>query len=196
MRHGVGTGERQGYASALAGVWSGLARTLAQLEAIAAEPAASFADLDAVEALPRLQYGLHTAGELVLGLEPPSGAESAHAELAAALADARDATAEVAEAAGAGGAAAVAPLVLEWRGALFRVRLARMRLTGVPAPGPAVRPTAPPPLPPPRAAAAATALVLLGVAGFAIGAMTALWPIWAAGLALVACSFAFHRASA
>ena len=44
------------------------------------------------------------------------------------LAAARDATAEVAEALTDQGAEAIEPLLPEWRGALFRVRLARLRL--------------------------------------------------------------------
>ena len=63
-----------------------------------------------------------------LGIVPPAGAEAAHAELRAALAEARDATGEVAGALADGDADAVAALVHEWRGALFRVRLARHRL--------------------------------------------------------------------
>src|SRR5207237_305321 len=82
-----------GYASALAGLWSDLSRTLARLEAIAGDPEERLED--ALETLPPLQYALHRASELVVGIEPPPGAEVAHAELAAALEDARDATAEV-----------------------------------------------------------------------------------------------------
>ena len=80
-------------------------------------------------ALRRLQYRLHTAGERVYGLTPPAGAELVHAELWDALAGARDMTSEIAEALEEDGPEAVGPLVHEWRGALFRVRLARSRLT-------------------------------------------------------------------
>ena len=38
VKPGVRSGERQGYASALDGLWSGLARTLSELERYAAEP--------------------------------------------------------------------------------------------------------------------------------------------------------------
>src|SRR5438067_10619229 len=124
----------------MAGLWGDLARTLSRLEAVAAEPEERLED--ALETLPPLQYALHRTGELVVGIDPPPGAEVAHAELAAALADARDATAEVLDAVETGGAEAAAPLVHEWRGALFRVRLARHRLLGRPSPtvppGPAV----------------------------------------------------------
>ena len=78
----------------------------------------------------RLQYRLHTASESALGLSPPVAAEPAHTELAAALTGARDATGDVVEAADVHGARGVDALLHEWRGALFRVRLARLRLTG------------------------------------------------------------------
>jgi hypothetical protein len=94
VRPGTPTGERQGYATALAGLWTGLSRTLSHLEAIAAAPGERLADDDALDVLPRLQYALHSASELAHGIDPPPGAERAHAELAAALADARDATGE------------------------------------------------------------------------------------------------------
>jgi hypothetical protein len=193
LAYGAGTGELQGYAIALAGLWTGLSRTLTRLEALAADPAQRLADGEAAELLPRLQYVLHSASELALGLEPPAGAESAHAELAAALADARDATAEIVDALDGGGLAAVEPLVLEWRGALFRVRLARMRLAAAPPSAPATAHDETRALPLPRTAAAATAFVLLGVAAFTVGAMVAVWPIWATGLVLVAAGFVVQR---
>ena len=80
----------------------------------------------------------------------------------------------------------------EWRGALFRVRLARHRL--VPRPGPPPR-ALPPPAEPgrPGAALAATLLVVVGVGAFTSGAVFALWQLWAAGLALVAAGFFAYR---
>jgi hypothetical protein len=92
-------------------------------------------------------------------------------------------TGEVAEAVEHGGSAAAYELLFEWRGALFRVRLARLRLTASPLTSPAP-PRSGPQLP--LAAAAATALTFLGVAAFAAGAVLILWPLWAAGLVLVA----------
>lgn len=167
----------------MADLWTGLTRTLRQLEAIAAEPEERLADEDVLDALPGLQYGLHTAAELALGIDPPSEAEWAHAELAAALGDARDATAEIGEAASSSGVYAALPLVLEWRGALFRVRLARMRLSAAPAQ------PAPPPAEPEEfhdhAALAATLLVVAGTFVVTCGAVLAMWPLWAAGLVLV-----------
>jgi len=186
----LGTGERQRYASELAGLWSGLSTTLGRLEAIAAD---SLEQLDdgALEELPGLQYALHRAGELAVGIEPPPGAESAHAELAAALAEARDATGEVIEALETAGPAAAASLVHEWRGALFRVRLARYRLRPQPEPLPAEREE--PREGVSRTALAATVLVFAGTVAFTGGAILAAWPLWALGLVLVAAGFLLYR---
>jgi hypothetical protein len=74
--------------------------------------------------------------------------------------------------------------VLEWRGALFRVRLARMRLGTAPQAPPAVDDE--PDAATARRALTAVLLVLLGVTAFTSGAMSGAWPLWAAGLALVA----------
>jgi hypothetical protein len=125
LRQTLRSGSPQAYAGAVAGLWIDLRRVLARLDVLAADP-----DLlaDEREALPPLQYELHCAGELVAGLTPPGGADVEHEELVDALADAREATAEIGEALDRGGAAAAAPLVWEWRGALFRVRYARLRL--------------------------------------------------------------------
>ena len=68
----------------------------------------------------------------MLGLSPPIAAAPAHTELAAALAGARDATGDVVEAVDLTGSRGVDVMLHEWRGALFRVRLARLRLTGPP----------------------------------------------------------------
>ena len=174
-------GERQSYATAIAGLWSGLSRTLDRLERIAAEPAETLADPDELEAIPRLQYTLHAASEAAAGIAPPAHAETSHAELAAALADARDATADVADAAAGGGVEAALPLVYEWRGALFRVRLARMRLVAEPE-----RPSEPEPES--SGATRAVALTLGGAIVVCLGAIFGLWALGAAGLTLVACA--------
>src|SRR3954470_22036370 len=109
----------------MAGFWSGLSGTLRALEAIAADSR----HLDGAESsLRSLQYRLHWSSELLAGVEPPPGARAAHDELGAALAEARDATGQVAEVLGRGDGAG--DLLFEWRGALFRVRLARLRLGG------------------------------------------------------------------
>ncbi len=189
MRPGVAGGQREGYAAAVIGLWKRLARALSELEAIAAE-FGELLDDDLLERLPRLQYALHAGAELAVGLRPPPGAEAAHAELADALAGARDATAEVAEVVELGGSEAAAGLLPEWRGALFRVRLARLRLT------------TPPPLPveeEPEPAAvhpnplAGTALAIVGALVFAAGASVSLWPVWALGIMLFAGGFLIFR---
>jgi hypothetical protein len=184
----AGTGER--YATEVGALWSGLANTLARLEAIAAEPE-RLEDEKQVELLRRLQYGLHRASEDAFGLSPPAGTEPVHTELAGALAGARDATAHVVEAVDEWGGEAAEPLVWEWRGALFRVRLARLRLAGAPTLGggdePAVRHNLKAPL-------AAMGLILAGSALFVAGAMSELWPIWVAGMVAVCSSvLAFRR---
>jgi hypothetical protein len=176
----IGTGQH--YALALGELWPGVHRALVRLDAIAADPGA-FDELELPEALARLQYHLHLGSEHVYGLVPPPGAETAHAELAAALAAARDATGEVADAVAEDGADALTPLLHEWRGALFRVRLARLRLA-TPAP---LRPAAEEP--PPEGYGkplAAFLLALTGAVAFAGGATLGMWPIWLAGLLAVA----------
>jgi hypothetical protein len=176
------TGGRQSYSAEIAGLWSGLTQTLSRLEDVAAEPDASLADADTLDALPGLQYTLHAASETVAGIAPPAEAQSSHAELAAALADARDATAEVVEAASTGGPDAAWPLVWEWRGALFRVRLARLRLAPVPETAdPATTTTS-------SGAVTAVVLALGGAIVVALGALFGFWPVVAAGVTLVACA--------
>ena len=189
MKQGLDTGRRQRYASALAGLWSGLAGTLTRLEAIAGEPGAQL-DEAALDELPSLQYSLHRASELTLGIAPPAGGETAHAELRAALADARDATGDVVEALESGASETALALAHEWRGALFRVRLARHRLATHPLPIPI------PPEPSrgfPWPALAGALCVTLGAFAFTAGAVVATWPLWAGGLALVAGGFFVYR---
>jgi hypothetical protein len=164
------TGERQGYVTAIAGLLGGLSQTLGRLEELAGNPDRTLADEDALAAFPGLQYTLHAASEAAAGIDPPADAEASHVELAAALADARDATAEVADAAAVGGPEAAWPLVYEWRGALFRVRLARARL----APAPVRRPAG---TPHPRRRLAAGALALGGALLLAGGTLLADWPL-------------------
>jgi len=176
----------------MAGLWVDLARVLARLESIASRPRDELADEDVLESLPHLQYALHTAGELALGIDPPVDTEWAHLELAAALEDARDATAEVAEAAWSGDSDAAAALVPEWRGALFRVRLAQMRIVQAP-PVVVQRPEPEPFAAQDRAALAATSLVLAGTFVVTCGAVLGLWPLWAVGLVLVAGGFLVYR---
>lgn len=173
---------REQYATALDGLWSDLTGALTRLERIAGEP--DELDEDTLEALPVLQYSLHRAGEAIHGLAPlPSSAE-AHRELAAALEDARDVTGDIASLLEEDDYDGAAELVHEWRGALFRVRLARRRLIRMPAPLPVALDE------PPQTAAAVLALALLaaGTVAFLAGAVLVIWPLWAAGLAAVAAS--------
>ena len=187
MRPGVASGQREGYAAALTSLWKRLAWALTELESIAGDPHELFDEDSVLERLPSLQYALHAASELALGLRPPAGAEVAHAELAAALAGARDATAEIAEVLEHGGGLAAEALLPEWRGALFRVRLARLRAaTPKPLPAEPVLEAEPPRR---GDALAATLLALSGAIVFAAGATVGLWPVWALGLALFAGGF-------
>ncbi len=179
-------GER--YATQVGELWSGLSQTLVRLEWIALSPE-RLDDEEMVDALRRLQYSLHSASESVLGLSPPADAEPAHSELAAALTGARDATGEVVEAVDTSGSGGVDTMLYEWRGALFRVRLARLRLTGPP-PAPARNGR---PLPKLRTASAAAALTIAGTTAFALGATFELWPVWAAGLLAVCVSLLLYR---
>ena len=170
----------------MAGFWSGLSGTLRRLDAIAAD--SRRLDEEVLEPLRALQYRLHWSSELLAGVEPPLGIRDGHEELADALVEARDATGEVAAAIELGGRDAAADLLLEWRGALFRVRLARMRLTAgraapVHVPSAAI----------PYAAAVATALTVLGAVAFTAGAALVLWPVWAIGLTLVAGGILAYR---
>ncbi len=125
VKQTLGSESPRAYADTMAGLWIDLHRTLARLDRVAADAELL---LDDVDSLPTLQYELHRAAELVDGLAPPDGAESVHEELVEALAEARELTAEIAAGLAHGGVEAAAPLVWEWRGALFRVRFARVRL--------------------------------------------------------------------
>jgi hypothetical protein len=173
-------------------LWAGLTRTLSRLDAIALEPDVLDGE-EAVAALRRLQYRLHLASEHAYGLRPPHGAAEAHADLAASLALARDATAEVVEAATDGGLVAVEPLLYEWRGVLFGVRLARLRLAGPPRPPGLEAGVDPPASSPALRPLAAVLLVAAGAATVVVGARLGLWPVWAAGLVATALSPLVHR---
>jgi hypothetical protein len=171
----------------MAGFWSRLSATLRGLEALAADSRRLDADTNTLDALRTLQYRLHWSSEVLAGVEPPAGVRAGHEELADALVEARDATGEMIEAIETGGQAAASAFLLEWRGSLFRVRLARMRSAAQPPPAPAPERSTT------RSAAAATGLTLLGATAFAAGAVLLLWPIWAAGLALVAGGLLVYR---
>ena len=141
-----------------------------------------------LQAAPVLAARLVRAG---VGLVPPPGAETAHAELAAALLARARRNGRGRRSGPPGALPGVEPLLHEWRGALFRVRLARLRLT------------------PPGAAAA----VALGrrlrrtrrpLAAFllALGRRRRVrrpapppgtWPVWAAGMLAVGASVVVYR---
>jgi hypothetical protein len=185
--YGAGTTERERYASALAGLWQSLSSTLARLDAAAADIRALD---DAGGQLPVLQNRLHWAGELVAGIEPPPGAERAHAELAVALESARDATGELREALEVEGPSAAWLRVHEWRGALFSVRLARHRLE---AGSPVAERHSEADGGVDWSAALSVLLVFGGIVAFTAGAVAGLWPVWALGMGLVAASALFFR---
>jgi hypothetical protein len=174
------------YAGTMAGFWSGLSRTLRALDAIAADPARL--EEGSLGALRTLQYRLHRSSELLEGVEPPAGSREAHDELRNSLIDARDATGEVVDAIELGESEAAGELLFEWRGALFRVRLARLRLGERPE-----REREPDREPSRYSAAVASGLAVLGAVTFVAGAVLVLWPLWAAGLALVAGALLVHR---
>lgn len=191
-------GEPQTYAQAVGDLWERVGTALVRLERIAESPPDTVAD-DFVDELPSLQYGLHSGAELAVGIDPPNGAEELHHELVASLSEARDATAEIALALEAGDAELIEPLLPEWRGVLFRVRLARLRAlerTSVyggsdggeqPVLRRARRERAS------VSAVLATLLVVGGAFLFTAGAVLAAWPVWAAGLALFAGGFVLYR---
>jgi hypothetical protein len=198
MERTVRRNEPGGYAEAVSQLWERVGAALVRLERVAESPADGVAD-GFLDELPQLQYSLHAGAELAVGIEPPRGAETLHEELVAALAEARDITAEVGHALEVGDVELVDPLLPEWRGALFRVRLARLR---------ALERTAMPlgsdddAHPEPRrrrregislSAILATALVIGGAFLFTAGAVLAAWPVWAAGLALFAGGFVLYR---
>jgi hypothetical protein len=178
----------------VADLWDRLGTGLTRLERVSEAPASTIV-AEARDELPTLQYSLHATAELAHGIQPPPAAAEAHRELVFALAQARDATAEVAEAAEDDDEELIEALVPEWRGALFRVRLARLHALessplGVAEETPAEAPDAPPVS---RMALAATALVLTGAMLFTAGAVLAAWPLWAAGLALFGGGFVLFR---
>jgi hypothetical protein len=177
------------YADEMGELWTELSHTLARLDRYASTPD-RLDDVRAEVSLGRLRYALHLASEHAYGVAPPPGAETAHAELHQSLAAARDATAEVAEALTDQGAEAVEPLLPEWRGALFRVRLARLRLAtpssrretlGEIRDDAFARPLI------------AFLLALFGALAFVAGATLGLWPVWAAGAVAVCASVVAYR---
>ena len=197
MERTVRRNEPGGYAEAVSSLWERVGATLVRLERVAESPAEGLAD-GFLDELPQLQYSLHAGAELAVGIDPPPGTESLHAELVSALGEARDITAEVGFALEGGDVELVQPLLPEWRGALFRVRLARLRAlerSSMPISSD-VASAREPKRSHERAsvsAIVATALVIGGAFLFTAGAVLAAWPVWAAGLALFAGGFVLYR---
>jgi hypothetical protein len=190
--------ERQAYTAAVTDLWERVAIALARLERIAENSADELMDERSNE-LSSLQYALHAGAELAIGIDPPPSAAPLHAELVDALGEARDSTADIAFALENGDSEAVEPLLLEWRGALFRVRLARLRAIER---SRATRARSSDEDESPQeeavdrialSAIVATTLILGGAFLFTAGAVLVAWPVWAAGLALFAGGFILYR---
>ena len=199
MEPSVRTGGRQTYSAAVTDLWERVGTALTRLERIAETPADVLVEEHSDE-LPGLQYSLHAGAELAVGIEAPPTAQDLHEELVAALAEARDATAEVAYAVEIDEAEGVDPLLPEWRGSLFRVRLARLRALertnalAADTPAPARRERRKPEQEGTSwTAIVATILILGGAFLFTAGAVLVAWPVWAAGLALFAGGFILYR---
>lgn len=200
MERTVRTGDRHDYASAVGALWQRLGRTLMRLEHIADAPLDRLSD-DVLDELPGLQYSLHAAAEVAFGIVPPPSAAGVHTELLAALDQARDATAEMALALRGRDEELVERLLPEWRGALFRVRLARLRALeryalrppGEQRPSEAEWEDGDEAAGQDLVAVGASILVLVGALLFTAGAVLAAWPLWAAGLALFGGGFLFAR---
>ena len=183
------TGSGAEYADAMVALWADVGHTLGRVDELADEPDELASDRG-VSAFRRLQYRLHLASEQAYGLIPPAGSASAHAELRDALACARDLSGEVADAIEDDGSDGVLQLLHEWRTALFRVRLARLRLAA---------PTTADPEPPHGGHAGVAApliaflLALVGAAAFVAGATLGLWPLWVAGIVAVTATVVVYR---
>ena len=197
MEPSVRTGGRQTYSAAVTDLWERVGAALTRLERIAESPADVLVEEHSDE-LPGLQYSLHAGAELAVGIEPPPAAEDLHEELVAALTEARDATAEVAYAVEIDEADGVEPLLPEWRGSLFSVRLARLRALERTNALSEAKPEPPRRRRPEHEGASwtaivATVLILGGAFLFTAGAVLVAWPVWAAGLALFAGGFILYR---
>ena len=199
MERTVRGGERHAYTAAVTDLWGRVGTALTRLERIAEHPVETLVDEHADE-LPGLQYALHAGAELAVGIDAPPSAATLHAELVSALGEARDATADIAFALECGDVDTAEQLVPEWRGALFRIRLARLRAlerspagTARQAPPPDTRRSARRAERTAVSAIVATILIIGGAFLFTAGAVLVAWPVWAAGLALFAGGFVLYR---
>lgn len=190
----TGAHAQEHYASQVGELWSSLAGTLTRLETLGLTPEL-LAETPALDELRRLQYRLHAASEDAVGLTPPAAAESAHDELARALAEARDATGELIAAAESDGVDAVEERIYEWRGELFRVRLARLRLSGQASAPLSEDAAGEEPFEQGSMVAPLTALLLtlVGVIAFILGAADGVWPLWTGGAVALCCSLFVYR---
>jgi hypothetical protein len=177
------------YAEEMGELWTELSHTLARLDRYAAAPD-RLDDARAEVSLNRLRYALHLASEHAYGVAPPAGAATAHAELRSSLTAARDATAEIAEALADQGLEGIVPLLPEWRGALFRVRLARLRLATPVARQETLGDTREDGIARPLIA---FSLALFGALAFVAGATLGFWPLWATGVVGVCASVLAYR---
>ncbi|MBA3347622.1 MAG: hypothetical protein H0T13_03590 [Actinobacteria bacterium] len=176
-----------GYGAAVERLQRELIPTLRALDEIAAD--AALVD-EHEEALTRLQYRLHTAAELVLGLASWPELEEAHGELYLALSVAQEETGGLVEALDDRSLAEAVALVWEWRVALFGARLALHRLTRQPRRRDAQTAAA---AAEPRPSFVPVVLLAAGVAAVLGGALAELWPVWAVGLAVVGASAGLAR---
>jgi hypothetical protein len=170
-------------------LWADVGHTLGRVDELADEPDELATD-HGVSALRRLQYRLHLASEHAYGLIPPAGSASAHAELRDALGCARDVTGSVADAIEHDGFDGVLQVLHEWRAALFRVRLARLRLAS---PAEAAREGDDGGHAGIAAPLAAFLLALVGAGAFVAGATLGLWPLWVAGIVAVTATVVAYR---
>jgi hypothetical protein len=161
------------YAAALADVARDLGVTLERLDELAALPSA-LTDPERSTQLPPLQYRLHAAAEAVLSLAPPAAAEELHSDLADALVAGRDATSAIVQAVEHG--EPVGSLVYEWRGALFRVRVARAELARETEGRHGLRPFA-------WTRLHGVALLLVALVAVAVGAHESAWVVLTGGVA-------------
>ena len=179
--------ERHGYATAVADLWERLAPALIRLERIAETPPDEIV-ADAREELPGAAVQPARArAELAHGIQPPPRA-AAGAHRSSSTRSPRPATRPPTSprpprtSSTRSWSSSSLP---EWRGALFRVRLARLRaLESSPLRAPTSRSSGwrPSRRRSSRIAIVATALVIVGALLFTAGAVLAAWPLWAAGL--------------
>ena len=174
MKQDVRTGDRQRYATKIAGLWRGLSEALDRLERIAADPVTRLGDPDELDGLPRLQYTLRPRyGPTVrwCGIDVPRAWRCGCRGNVASVLIEKPARGDFLPILDGGYGLQYSPLLV------YRLRL-------VPAPEPASAPTAEVE----RAAARVVTLTLVGAIAVCLGALLGEWPVAAAGLTLIACA--------